>query len=81
MNPDISCVLVLGRRFDTFHNSPLAHQPKTVAKKMVVQRMVFGSRLHEAPCMDDVGENERKRGNTQLLIALGSFSCRFTTRL
>lgn len=37
---------------------------------MVVQCLMFGSRVHEGSHMSDMGENEVKRGNPQLLVAL-----------
>ena len=41
--------------------------PKAVMKKIVIQRIVAGFRLHEAVSMGDIGENDPNRRNAQLL--------------
>ena len=38
---------------------------------MVVQRLMFGLRPHEEPHAGDIGKNEPKPGNSQLLPVLG----------
>ena len=40
---------------------------------MIIQRLMFGLRLHEAPHIGDIGENEPKPWNGKLLVVLGSF--------
>lgn len=48
------------------------NQHKAVKKKAVIQRLIIGFRLHEAPHTDGIiGENEPKRFNPQLLGVLG----------
>ena len=42
------------QRSDTFYDSPPKNQPKSVTKKIVMQRLIFGSRLHDAPHMGDM---------------------------
>ena len=46
-------------------------QSKIVAAIRVMQRPNFGSRLHEAPHVGDMSDNEPKRGISQLLVVLG----------
>ncbi|CAN0041878.1 unnamed protein product, partial [Sphacelaria rigidula] len=50
---------------------PKKNQPKSVTKNMDIQRLMFGFRLDEAPYMGDIGDNESKRRNSQLLVVLG----------
>lgn len=40
---------------------------------MVIQRLVFGFGLHDAPHIGDLRENKPKRGTSQLLIVLDFF--------
>ena len=44
------------------------NQPKSVAKKIVIQRLIFGFRLHDAPNTGDMDENNPKHWNSQLLV-------------
>lgn len=48
--------------------APPLNQPELVATKMVIQCMMFHSRLHKAPRTGDTGENHSKRGDPQLLV-------------
>lgn len=60
------------RRLSTTAQPP-QNKPKTITKKMVKQRMMLGFRLHEMPCMSDIGENEPKPGNSLQLVGHGLF--------
>ena len=69
---DITCDLS-GQTFDTFYDSPPKNQPKSVTKKIVIQRLIFGSRLHHAPHMGDMDESNHKRRNSQVIGVHGVF--------
>ena len=52
---------------------PQTNQPKTASRKRVIQRLMIGFRLREAPYMGDIGENEPKRGTSQLAARFARF--------
>ena len=61
---------------DTFYDTPPPSPPKTaqmVAKTMVIQRLMFGFWLLEAPHKSDIIENKPERGNFQLLVVFRFF--------
>ena len=53
--------------------APPKNQPKSVTKKVVILRLIFGSRLHEEPHMGNISENKHKRWNSLLVVVLGVF--------
>ena len=49
------------------------NQQKTVRKRTVMQRLMCGFRLHVAPHVSDISENEPKHWNSQLPVVLSFF--------
>lgn len=54
---------------ERFRRSPPASQPKNVKKNMVLQPVIAGFGLHEAPHMGGLGDND-PMGESLLLLIL-----------
>ena len=53
---------------DTFYDRPQKNSQKLSRKKIFVLRLIFDSRLHEAPHIGSMGESNHKRWNSQLAV-------------